>query len=145
MINMSIVERLEYAVSEVCNEVIHSMKNIDWKMCDENYLWHELVACILGSQVQFEHSQAAVKYLIGEGLLNIEYYKNDFGSFERNILNALEQPIYPSFNVGGGRKYRYPKSKANQIRRTAEQIYLSGNSIKEILQVCIMKKRPGLK
>lgn len=137
MTNMSTVKRLEYAVNEVCKEVTNGVKAIDWRTCDEQFLWHELVACILGSQVQHEHSQAAVGHLIANGLLNIEYLKNGNQMiFEKNISNALEQPIFPSLNKLGSRKYRYPHSKANQIRRTAEQIYLSGNSITKILKGC---------
>lgn len=134
MINNSISRCLEYAVGEVCKQVVKNRKSVNWKISDENFLWTELVACILGSQVQYEHSQAATSYLLAQELLNIESLKHDPSKFEKDIADALGQAIFPPFNKIGGRKYRYPKLKANHIRRTAEQIYLSGYTIKDILQ-----------
>ena len=138
--NSSISGRLEYAVNEVCKQVMTSVQSINWQAYDERSLWHELVSCILGSQVQYEHSQSAATYLISEGLLDIEHLRQDATKFERDIVDALEQPIFSPMTKRQGRKYRYPKLRANHIRRTAEQIYLSGHSIRSILLSCDNEK-----
>lgn len=137
--------RLEYAVGKVCAQVVVNTQSIDWRTCDEKTLWHELVSCILGSQVQHEHSQAATTYLISHRLLDIETFKQNTQKFEKNITGALEQSIFPPITKTGGRKYRYPKLRANHIRRTAEQIYLSNNSIKNVLLSCNNEKDARLK
>jgi N-glycosylase/DNA lyase len=132
--------RLEYAVEKVCAQVVVNSKKMSWHACDDGVLWHELVSCILGSQVQYEHSKAASAYLASQKLLDIEKLKIGAEKFEQDITKALEQPIFPPMTNKGGRKYRYPKLRANHIRRTAEQIYMSNNSIKDILLSCNSEK-----
>lgn len=136
MVNALIPRRLEYAVNEVCKQVVAKAQNVSWQTSDEKSLWHELVACILGSRVQYEQSQAAASYLILNGLLDVEHLKQNSQKFEVDIAYALEQPIFPPITKLGGRKYRYPKLRANYIRRTAEKIYLQDNSIRNILLSC---------
>jgi len=136
----TVSSRLEYAVEKVCAQVVINSKKVNWLTCSEDILWHELVSCILGSQVQYEHSQAASTYLASQGLLGIERLKINAEGFEQDIVNALNQRIFPPMTKKGGRKYRYPKLRANHIRRTAEQIYLSNNSIKGIISACNAEK-----
>ena len=136
----AISNRLEYAVEKVCAQVVINSKEKNWYACDDQILWHELVSCILGSQVQYEHSKAASAYLASQKLLDIEKLKMGAEKFEQDITKALEQPIFPPMTNSGGRKYRYPKLRANHIRRTAEQIYTSNNSIKNILSGCGTEK-----
>ncbi len=140
----SVILRLEHAVGEVCKKLTVD-SSIDWGRYEEPFLWYELVACILGSQVQYEHSKAATTHLISEGLLNIECLKSGPERFEKNIIDALGRPIFPPLTKLGGRKYRYPRSKANQIRRTAERIYLQGYTVKTILQNCNNEKDARIK
>jgi len=135
-----ISDRLEYAVEKVCAQVVVNSKKMNWRACDDEVLWHELVSCILGSQVQYEHSKAASAYLVFQRLLDVGKLKIGAEKFEQDITEALEQPIFPPMTDKGGRKYRYPKLRANHIRRTAEQIYMSNNSIKDILLSCNSEK-----
>jgi len=58
----------------------------------------------------------------------------------KNIVNALEEPIFPALNKINCSKYRYPRSKASYILRTAENIYLAGHSIQSILKSCNNEK-----
>ena len=124
---------LEYAIEQVCKEMKSTEAIIDWCNASENDLWNELVSCILGSQVQHEHAQAATKHLVSKEMISIDLLRDDNEKFEKNIQRELNQPIFPPFTEFGGRKYRYPKIKANYIRRTGETIYSNRNSIKKIL------------
>jgi N-glycosylase/DNA lyase len=135
--NRIFAERLEYAVGEVCKEIKRRKNIVNWKDILEEQLWHELVSCILGSQVRHEHSQCIIKYLISEDLLSIKYLISNGEHFERDIQSALEKPIPFSFTKKGNIKYRYPRTKANYIRRTGESIYSTNSSIRRILTPCI--------
>ena len=101
---------------------------------DEAKLWHELVSCLVSSGVQFELATAALARLEAHGLLNLIGLKLTGPAFEQRISAVLSAQI--EFQRGceskSTQRYRFPRSKANYIRRTAEQIYGSG-SIKEIL------------
>lgn len=137
MINRIFAERLEYAVGEVCKEVKKRKNIANWYDMPEEQLWNELVSCILGSQVRHEHSQCIIKYLISEDLLLIKYLISNGEHFERNIQSALEKPIPSPLTKTGSIKYRYPRTKANYIRRTGESIYLTSSSIRRIITPCV--------
>jgi len=135
--NRIFVERLEYAVGEICKEIKRKKNIVNWHDIPEEQLWNELVSCILGSQVRHEHSQCVIKYLISEDLLSIKYLISNGEHFERNIQSGLEKPIPSPLTKTGNIKYRYPKTKANYIRRTGESIYPTSSSIRRILTPCI--------
>lgn len=137
MTNRIFAERLEYAVGEVCKEVKRRKNIVNWYDMAEVQLWNELVSCILGSQVRHEHLQSIIKYLISEGLLSIKYLISNGEHFERNIQSALEKPIPSPLTKTGSIRYRYPRTKANYIRRTGESIYLTSSSIREIITSCV--------
>ena len=137
MTNKIFAERLEHAVGEVCKEIKRRKNIVNWHDIPEEQLWNELVSCILGSQVRHEHLQCVIKYLISEGLLSIKYLLSDGERFEQNIRSALEKPIPSPLIKTGSIKYRYPRTKANYIRRTGESIYSTSFSIRRILTPCI--------
>lgn len=134
MLNPLTSARLESAVSTVCDHVKRIPHTSDWMKLEERSLWYELVACTLGSRVKYELSLAAVRHLDTHGLLDIKSLRYDPHQFEARIRKALSKPIFMSLTRSGGRRYPYPKLKANQIRRTAETIYLGGNSIRKMLR-----------
>ena len=137
MTNKFFAERLEYAVGEVCKEIKRRKNIVNWNNIPEEQLWNELVSCILGSQVRHEHSQCVIKYLISEDLLSIKNLISNGEHFERNIQSALKKPIPSLLTKTGSLKYRYPKTKANYIRRTGESIYLTSSSIRRIIAPCV--------
>ena len=137
MKNKIFAERLEYAVGEVCKEIKRIKNIVNWHDIPEEQLWKELVSCILGSQVRHEHLQCIIKHLISENLLSIKYLINNGEHFERNIQIALEKPIPSPLTKTGSIKYRYPRTKANYIRRTGESIYLASSSIRRIIAPCV--------
>jgi len=132
-----LINRIENAINVVCEQVKSRQNQINWNIASEDLLLYELVACILGSQVQYEHALAAVNYLKTMGLLDINHLLETQIDLELQIKEALEQPIFPPLTKFGGRKYRYPAMRANHIRRTMEAIYLKRNSIKGILESSI--------
>ena len=137
MTNNISTERLEYAIGKVCKEIKRRKNIVNWYDMPEEQLWNELVSCILGSQVRYEHSQCIIKYLISENLLSIKNLISNGEHFERNIQSALEKPIPSPLTKTGSIKYRYPRTKANYIRRTGESIYPASSSIRKILTPCI--------
>lgn len=125
---------LERAVFKVYEEAINDESLLTWRELDEHTLWYELVSCILGSQVSFEHAQAAASHLDSVGLLDVTNIRKISSDLEDNIAHTLSLPIFPPFKSAGlGRKYRYYRVRANHIYRTAELIYGAKNSLKNIL------------
>ena len=88
----------------------------------EDDLWRELVSCILGSRVRFETACAAVERLDDMRLLCHSRRTSNFDQYETDISTILSG------------KYPFNKLRANQIRRAAESLYGSGNSIKDLLE-----------
>lgn len=135
MSTVQISRKLEQAVLRVYNSLIQIIDTPNWQDMSEELLWHELVACILGSKVAFEQAQAAADYLNTHGLLDLRAFLNKGNDFETQIVKALSNPISchlnrPSFTF----RYRYPKLRANHIRRTADSIYGKHRSIRSLLE-----------
>ncbi|MEQ4487952.1 MAG: hypothetical protein AAC990_05945 [Dehalococcoides mccartyi] len=105
----------------------------DWLKMDEYALWHEMVACILGSRVVFESAQRATDHLHTLGLLNVRQALLDLGKSEQLIYDALSFPLLSIEQRGFGRRYPFPKLRANHIRRTIESLYMPGHTINQIL------------
>lgn len=134
MVATDIPSRLEYAVLKVYEQAVNDTSPLIWREVDEHNLWCELVSCILGSQVSFEHAQAASRYLNSMCLLDVTNTTQIPKDLEDNIACALALPIYPPFDHSGrGRKYRYYHMRANHIRRSAELIYGRGTYLHNIL------------
>ena len=132
MLDPQLAYKLESAVSQVTDEVTQMQSPVNWKRLQEGTLWYELVACILGSGVIYELAKGAARYLKKMGYLSV--VEGNFERFETQIVEALSCPIFPPKTSSGlGRKYRYPKRRANLIRKTAEAIYGNGLTIQDIL------------
>lgn len=126
--------RLRFAVLRVSEQAIKFEPPSNWAEMDEHALWCELVSCILGSKVSFEHAQAATGHLDDIGLLDITNTASIPRDLEASIAHALSKPIYPPLTrLGTGRRYRYSCLRANHIRRSAQSIYVQGNSIQQVL------------
>jgi N-glycosylase/DNA lyase len=116
--------RLEYAVVKLTENMNYMNYQKSWTTMSEQSLWFELVACLLGSGVAFEHAQSVVKDLDDRGYLKLSGPLN-FCEFEMNIHRVLLE-----------RKYRFPKIRAEYLRKTAETIYGAGFTITELLSSC---------
>lgn len=113
--------RLEYAVVKLTKNMNSMNHKQTWNAMSEDSLWVELVACLLGSGVAFEHAQSIVKDLSEKGLLEVQNL-SIYREFETNIHRVLLE-----------RSYRFPKIRAEYIRNTAEMIYGEGLTITELL------------
>ncbi len=128
---------LELAVKKVVASVPKPSAMLPWQEMDEQMLWHELVACLLGSKVRFESAVSASTHLEQLGLLDPSNYDGDFCSLERRLFYALSTPA--SAAVAPGTlclRYPYPRLRANHVRRTAENLYGRGWSLGAILKNC---------
>lgn len=116
-------------VRDVAREVARHvrMRPVDWRRQTENSLWYELGACLLGSQVRFEQAQMAAKRLRVAGLLAKPPTADDMRRFERTAARVL------AMSDGECARYRFAKSRANQLRRAAAALYARGGSIRALL------------
>jgi N-glycosylase/DNA lyase len=134
MLNSYAVEKLEQSVIKVSQKLVKLNRSVDWFDYSEQTLWYELVSCILGSRVKFEHAQSAANQLLLSGLLEINNFTSNSGCHEPKIRALLSTPIYPSINYPRKKiKYRYYRLRASHICRTAKMIYESGHCIKDLL------------
>jgi N-glycosylase/DNA lyase len=136
-ISFSLPESLEYAVQKTVNKIEETVYNRSWETSNENELFHEIISSILGSQVQFETVNYYTQQLHEKGLINIDWIYNNPDNFEEEVYTTLSSPPYSHRNVGKKiYRYRYPKLRANHIRRTAESVYCKGDTFKSILSQC---------
>lgn len=127
--------RLESAVAKVADEVTKDNYVNEWQEWNENLLWQELVACIIGSGVLYEQAKAAIQHLSKKGIVDAPKPSCSFDEMEAALVEILSQPILPPQKRNGElSRYRFPKLRANHIRRTAEAIYLQKFSIKYLLK-----------
>ncbi len=113
---------IENAIRDVCSAL--DEKNIQsstWSKMNEDDLWRELVACVLGSRVRFEAAHAAVERMDKMKLLTNRRRSRRFDKYEEDTVTALS----------GG--YPFYRIRAKQIRRAAERLYGSSGSIREFL------------
>jgi N-glycosylase/DNA lyase len=116
--------QLEYAVVKLTENMNFLNHQQSWSTMNEKSLWFELVACILGSGVVFEHAQNVVKNLKDRGCLELLKISN-FSEFEANIYKVLLEF-----------KYRFPRIRAEYLRKTAEMIYGAGFTLTDLLSKC---------
>jgi N-glycosylase/DNA lyase len=128
------INTLEKAVIEVARKIEQKEYVKKWHDRDEYSLWYELVACLLGSNVMFEHAQAAAKHLHSCNLLDFRYYQGCHKDNENEIAKELSKPLFPPLTTKGTfRKYRFPNIRAKHICSTAKNIYGSNNTLKALL------------
>ena len=111
---------IEHAIRDV-GSALDERPSVSWKKHSEDDLWRELVFCILGSRVKFEVVHAAVERMDRMCLLSRSRGDVRFDKFEEDTVTALS----------GG--YPFYRLRANQIRRAAERLYISGRSIRDLI------------
>ena len=119
------------AIREVCIALEEKRRRPpSWTSISEDDLWRELVACILGSRVPFEVAHSAVERMERRNLFRDHRRSSHFQQYEKDVMKALsereisgESNCYPFFRV-----------RANQIRRAAEWVYGSRNTLRSFLE-----------
>ena len=115
---------IERSVLKVCDHIENKQINYKhWSNLPEYFLWHELISCILGSQVRFETAKACTDRLIEKNLLDMKNILNEPRKYEKLISNELRKDLYPPFEGTNGSKYRYPNTKSKYIVTTCIRIY----------------------
>jgi N-glycosylase/DNA lyase len=127
---------IESAVRRICQEIHPSGSRFSWPSASEAELLFELVACILGSQVPYEVALAAAKEIRNTGLLETPTKRYCIQIYEKAIYNLLSQPLQHPDWAPTGRRYRFPRIRANQISRTVWAIYSDSGSLQERLRAC---------
>lgn len=117
--SLSVVEN---AVLDICVMLDETKRTPpSWSGYSEDELWRELLFCILGSRVRFETVCSAVERLDDVGLLTFSRRMSDLDRYEMDANEAL-LGVYPFYKLRSG-----------QIRRAAEVLYHSWDSIKDFL------------
>jgi N-glycosylase/DNA lyase len=130
------LETIERSILKVCDHIDKTKKHFEWNILTEEELWHELVSCILGSQVHYETVKGCIEHLINNRLIDIQIIIDSPNLTERKILQELSKPIFPPVINNKGCRYRYPNSKANYIVSTCLKIYEDDSSLRLILESC---------
>lgn len=124
------IPTINNAIQEVCfalEEKHHQLPS--WTGMTEDDLWRELVACILGSRVRFEVAHSAVERMDRRRLFCEHRRSSRFQQYEQDVMGALSEG-----SASGGPRYPFFRVRANQIRRAAERLYSSKESLREFLE-----------
>src|SRR5882672_6316042 len=126
-------DRIRSAVVAVADMFPTVMQGASWVSQSEGYLWSELVACILGSQVSHEMCSAAHERLDRHGLLDVGPASDldDLGQDLACVLSLPFERADNSFHFSG--RYRFARSKSRQIAVTASRLYGNSRGLRAIL------------
>jgi N-glycosylase/DNA lyase len=127
---------IESAVRRICKEIYPLSRQSQWFLASEAELLFELVACILGSQVSYEIALAAAEEIRNVGLLENPIKQYYFPVYEKSVYDILKQPLHNPGWAPTGKRYRFPKIRANHISRTIWAVYSNGGTLKDKLRSC---------
>lgn len=137
MISGKLASMIELTVFEVVLKVKDMQRLYVWEDFREYILWRELSSCILGSRVPFELARSSVRRLDRTGLLRILQRGGEYATSELLIRRELQKPLYSPLKADGSRRsYTFPNVRSRQLRLTAEAIYGTGRTLKELLGGC---------
>jgi N-glycosylase/DNA lyase len=119
------------AIREVCF-ALEDRRHLppSWSNMTEDDLWRELVACILGSRVRFEVAHSAVGRMDKRRLFCEHRRSSRFPQYEQDVMEALSERGAREEPNG----YPYFRVRANQIRRAAERLYGSSDTLRSFLE-----------
>lgn len=119
------------AIREVCfalEEQCHPLPS--WTSMTEDDLWRELVACILGSRVRFEVAHSAVERMERRRLFCERRRSSRFQQYEQDVMETLSG----RGTLGEANGYPFFRVRANQVRRAAERLYRSKDTLRSFLE-----------
>lgn len=112
--------QLSIAVCAICPD-IESRIAMSAEAMGERRLWWELSACVLSSQVPYVLAADAASAIDARGILHERDFDDELTDHLTSILR----------NPGGGRSYRFPVARAQQLavtkRRVADQFGTLGS------------------
>ncbi len=126
---------IDGAIRNVCRALERNNRETPrWESLSEDFLWREIVSCILGSRVHFSLALSAIERMASSDLFSRKSRTSANQRYERDIVNALwgtaGKPGIPELK----NRYPFPILRARQIRNAAEKFYSNGNSIRSMLQ-----------
>ena len=129
------LSQLKLAIREVCN-CLHERSGCraTWENMSEEELWHELIACILGSRVSFEAAHSAMERLEKAGLASRAFHIAEYRKYEQDVLCALSGNNEARGSLRSKKLYPFSKMRARQIRLAAEALYSKGGGIRCLLR-----------
>lgn len=103
-------------------------------MLSENFLWRELVACILGSRVRYDVAYSAIERMEEANLFSARQTMANSSLYEESVFNALMNTNESDNNPGGKNRYPFPWLRAGQVSKAAQTLYSRGGTIKSLLE-----------
>lgn len=100
---------------------------MNWEKMSEDELWHTLCLCLLSSQVPYDKALRTIEALAKSGLIDRRFLVTD---------EQAEEKVEASLRLS---HYRFPKSKAKSLVKTARN--LEGRSLQRILASCLNDRR----
>lgn len=117
---------LERAVLAICPDIETRVRRRPRDMWGESDLRLELARCVLSSQVPYALADAAATRLLERSLL--EPRQRDY---ERLLERALTEPICLN---GRARRYRFPRTRAEQLATTFRRIAARADGLRGLLE-----------
>jgi len=130
-----IVETINQTIRTMCHEVeVHVSGMQDWQLMAEEDLLYEAAICIFGSQMLFEVAVAIADRLREEKLLYPALRRGNTEVIERNIVNALSEPLpVPSGSDVRWVRPRFKNRLATLLATTIREIYGQAKTIRGLL------------
>ena len=118
---------LRFAVDEVYGQIQLPVVDGDIEIC-EQILWRELSCCILSSQVTYELAQSVAAAIEAEGALPSTHTTWEC------VADDLRTVLGGTFYVAGRPcRYRFPRTKSDQIAKTWAAIKAESQTLREFL------------
>lgn len=128
------ISKIETAIRTVYNVLEQRDRHIPpWTDMSEDYLWRELVACILSSHVRFDIAYEAIERMDRANLFSLACRISAYDKYEQDIFRALSEATPQHESSCLQRGYPFPKLRANQIRMAAQTLYFKYGSILDLL------------
>jgi N-glycosylase/DNA lyase len=121
--------RLEHAVSCIAAEIGARLLGASKLRVLEHDLWTELTCCVLSSQVPYEMARAAAQRINQSGVLWCSE-RPDRDILRMRLFELLSTPLH--FN-GSYRRYRFPRSRADQMAAGFCTVYNEFGSLGQFL------------
>lgn len=127
---------INQTIRAMCLEVkAQGSSLLDWQLMTEEELLYEAAICIFGSQILFEMAVATADRLRELGLIRSGLRGKNEEEFERQVADALSEPL-PLTNGEGTQRWVRPRFKnrlASLLTSTIVEIYGKSKTIRGFL------------
>lgn len=127
---------INQTIRAMCLEVKAQRSSLqEWQLMTEEELLYEAAICIFGSQILFEMAAATADRLRELGLIRPGLRGESAEEFERQVADALSEPL-PMTDSEGAQRWVRPRFKnrlASLLTSTIVEIYEQSRTIRGIL------------